>query len=186
VSHFQFKTEESKKELQLKGNTEDINQEFFEEKTKPIKIYDSTLHKNEKGILFLKEQALSQDKDIIVLLELPVNDAQPHYKFHGNTEILLSLHTTYYDKSSDSISQAQLYIAIVKMSHGSKIEFTYSSPYSEDITLPTLQNLMKHKFEYNCYEGGLYYRDAYGDKLYFKKPDEKEFLELYSEFSIDI
>lgn len=45
---------------------------------------------------------------------------------------------------------------------------------------------MKYKFEYTCYEGGLYYRDACGDKLYFKKPDEKEFLDLYSEFSIDI
>ncbi|MEH2042785.1 hypothetical protein [Nostoc sp.] len=179
-------TEESKKELQLKGNTEDINQEYFQQKTKPIKIYDSRLHKNEKEILFLKEQALSQDKDIIVLLELPVNDAQPHYKFDGNIEILLSLHKTYYYESSNSISQPQLYVAIVKMSHGSKVDFTYSSPYSDNITLPTLQNLMKYKFEYTCYEGGLYYRDAYGDKLYFKKPDKKEFLDLYSEFSIDI
>ncbi|MHC5777771.1 hypothetical protein [Nostoc sp.] len=179
-------TEEYKKELQLKSNTEDINQEYFEEKTKTIKIYDSTLHKNEKGIIFLKEQALSQDKDIIVLLELPVNQAQPHYKFDGNIEILLSLHKTYYDESSNSISQPQLYVAIVKMSHGSKVEFTYSSPYSDDITLRTLQNLIKYKFEYTCHEGGLYYKDIDGDKLYFKKPDEKEFLNLYSEFSIDI
>lgn len=178
--------EQSKKELQLQGNTENINQEYFEEKNKIIKIYDCTLHKNEKGTPFLKEQALSKDKDIIVLLELPVNDAQPHYKFDGNIEILLKLDKAYYYESSNSFSQPQLYVAIVKMSHGSKLEFTYSSPYSDYLTIPTLQNLMKHKFEYTCYEGGLYYRDAYGEKFYFKKPDEKEFLDLYSEFSIDI
>jgi hypothetical protein len=174
-------------ELKIIQNAEDINnKEYFEQKTKSIKIYDSTLHKNDKLILYLKEQALSQDKDIIVILELPVNDAQPHYRFDGNIEILLSLHKTYYNESSNSISQPQLYVAIVKMSHGSKVEFTYSSPYSHDITIPTLQKLMKYKFEYTCHEGGLYYRNAYGDKLYFKKPDEKEFIDLYSEFSINI
>lgn len=167
-------------------NSEYLKSAYIYKNINNIKIFDATLHKNDKGSFFLKEQPLSQDKDIIVYLELPVSDAQPHYKFHGNTEILLSLHSTYYDISSQKFSQNQLYVAIVKMDHASKVELTYSSPYSDDITLVSLKNLMQYQFEYSCHEGGLYYKNDYAEKFYFKEYQDQEFLNLYSEFSVNI
>ncbi|OYE01213.1 hypothetical protein [Nostoc sp. 'Peltigera membranacea cyanobiont' 232] len=117
---------------------------------------------------------------------MPVSDAQPHYNFQGHTEILLGLHSTYYDIKSKQFSHNQLYVAIVKIIHGSKVEFIYSSPYSDDITLISLKNLMQYEFEYSCHEGGLYYKNDYAEKFYFKEYQDQEFLDLYSEFSIDI
>ena len=138
-----------------------------------ILIKYASLHKSSDGINFLKEKDCSEDKDVLVSLELPLSAAQPYYEFEGDVEVVLGKYATYYgDKDGNSHEvekENALSCAIVRMGDGAKLSFTYTNRFREG---KIIENLVGSKFAFICYGGQLL------------KLDDCNFQRLFSKFTI--
>jgi len=159
-------TESTKKELQAIISAKKLW-------SRSILIKYASLHKSSDGINFLKEEDCSEDKNLLVSLDLPLSASQPYYEFEGDVEVVLGKYATYYGDFNGNSYEVEkenaLCCAIVKMGDGAKLSCTYTNRYREG---KIIENLVGSKFAFICYGGQLL------------RLNDCNFQQLFSKFTI--